>query len=684
MNPIASLAGGMLFGGDYNPEQWQEETWHEDMRLLRAADINQVTVNVFSWAALQPAEDEFDFGMLDRIVETVSAAGMAIVMGTSTAALPAWMSLRHPDVNRVDKYGRRMRHGERHNACINSLTYRHHAAELASRLARRYSERRNLVAWHVSNEYGGFCWCDLCASRFREWLQRRYRDLPTLNRAWGTAFWGHAYGTWDEIFPPDEIGDLIDGKPVLSGAALDYRTFYGRCVLDAYLDEKRAIRRFDTDRPVTTNMMGTFPDYDYFEWSEHIDIVSWDSYPGPDTTAAQTAMRHDLMRSVGGQRPFMLMEQTNWQPHNSLKRPGQLRQQSWQAIARGANTVQFFQLRQSPAGCEKFHGAVIGVDGADRTRTYREVAELGAELKRVSNRIVGSAPKRGDVAVIYDWPSRWGIEYSVGPTTTLDYVGEIERWHGELHRRNIAVDLVRAAGPFVGYRAVIAPCLYMLTDAAVAALREYVRDGGRLLLTAMSAMADPRDRLFQGEGPVPFRDLAGVWVEETDALRPDSHVPLRFGGSRSTGGGHILCDILRADPGTRVLATYGGEYYAETPAVTFRDVGASGGVLYCGTFPDVDAIRPIIDALLDGTGVKECEIPGIEISRRVRPDGAVLVFIINTTAQPRVVRFDVSGTDLLTRRAVAGYVSLDRFGVAVIEAPGRDGPTAVESRRDEI
>lgn len=682
----ARVTGRILHGGDYNPEQWAPEIWTQDMVLLQEAGITSVTLNVFAWASLQPAEGRYDFARLGAVVRTVADAGMSIVMATSTAALPPWMSLAYPQVNRIDEHGVRARHGRRHNACMSSPVFRTHAAALAGHLAQRYSPEPSLVAWHVSNEYGGFCWCDLCAAGFREWLAATYGTPEALVEAWGAQFWGHTYGSFDEVFPPDQRGDALhDGKAVLPAAVLDYRRFFGELVRAQFREEKAAIRAYDPQRPVTTNMMGTFPDLDYLAWSDDLDVVSWDSYPAYDTTPAQIALRHDLMRAVGRGRPWMLMEQTpsrqNWQPYNSLKRPGQLRAQSWQAIGHGADTVQYFQLRQSRSGCEKFHGAVIGTDGSARTRTFREVAALGEELARVSPRVVGSRVEHGQVAVVFDWPSRWAIELSAGPSRSLDYVREVERWYGELHRRGIAIDVVGAdAGPeeLAGYAAVVAPCLYVLDDERADALRAYVAGGGRLLLTAMSALADRHDRLHLGEAPVPLRDLVGVWAEETDALPPGVTVPLVSDDEpgRPVGAGEVLCDVVQADPGTQVLARYAGEYYAGTPALTWRpapnaaDSPGAAGVLYSATFPDAAAVSFAVDALVDGTQVRTCALPsGVEVSRRVHDDGTRLHVLVNGTTDRCEVRLDAVGTDLLTGERFDGTATLAPFGVVVLEQP---------------
>lgn len=686
-------AGTMLYGGDYNPEQWPREIWAEDMKLFKEAGINEVTLNVFSWATLQPSEDEYDFSQLDAIVDTVSKAGMKIVMATSTGALPAWMALRHPDVNRVYFDGRKARHQDRHNACINSPTYRKYSVALAGKLAERYGQLDNLVAWHVSNEYGGFCWCDTCAQAFRGWLKDHYGTIEAVNQAWNTAFWSHTYHSFDEIFPPNGLGDGMEWSPAvtLPGFSLDYKRFYGECVVDSYNEEKAAIRAFDKTNPVTTNMMGTFENYDYFTWragetdggNGGVDVVSWDSYPAMDTTPAEIAMRHDLMRAVGRQEPWMLMEQTpsrqNWMAYCYQKRPGQMRQMSWQAIAHGADTIQFFQLRQNRSGCEKFHGAVIGSDGTNKPRQFRESAELGQELQRVSARFLGSRVEHGRVAVVFDWQSRWGLAFSAGPTIALDYVKRVLAWYTELSRRNVPVDIVNPHDDLSGYAAVVAPCLYMTDDAVDANLRGYVNAGGRLVIGTMGLLVDMHDSIHQGEIPVPLRDLAGVWSEETDSLEPTHPVPVAFPFAGKQANAHTLFDVVHADEGTEVLATYEAEYYAGTPAVTFRpsvanaETGLTGGVYYVATMFDADGIAHILDHVLDGV-----ELPadvtadinsGVEITRRIAEDGTVFVFLVNPAGEPREAKTNVESTDILTGKSYSAgaTVALAPYGVAVLE-----------------
>lgn len=701
---VVSSLSTILYGGDYNPEQWPEEVWQEDMRLMKEAHINEVTLNVFSWSLLQPSESEYDFTLLDRIVDICKANGLCIVMATGTGALPAWMCLRHPDVNRIGYNGEIYRHNGRENFCASSPTFRKYAGLLAAKMAQHYVERGDagsadspIVAWHLSNEYSGFCWCDRCAQAFREWLKAKYHNnIDEVNDAWNAHMWSHTYHSFDEIFPPNTRGDGMEGgaywagHAVLGGYSLDYRHFYNDQVRACIQLERDAVRAYDTYAPITTNMMGTFNDYDYYKQGELLDVISWDSYPGLGEDAAAIDMRHDLMRGVAHGEPWMLMEQApsnqNWMPYCYVKRPGQLAELSWQAVAHGANTVQYFQIRQARSGCEKFHSGIISADGTNKTRRFREAAQLGAQLEQLSAQILATKPRHGQVALIFDWNAWWDIQFSVGPTQALDYVAECQRWYRELHRRNIAVDVVSPLENLQDYQAVLTPCLQSVDKAVVENLRNYVSHGGRLLMTTMTAVADEHDSLYQGEQPVPFRDLAGVWVEETDSLAPQTPVGLHFAGEKVAGekaaGGNgaaentaaeqpfgtMLFDVLHADADTEVLATYTDQFYAGTPALTFHAAEQGGkledgaaGVLYCATMPNKPAIERIVDRLLAGLDVEQMAVnmgdgDSVEISRRVaradKPGARDLVFVMNTAEPPVSFTAPVAGTDLLTGKVV--------------------------------
>ena len=452
----------ILYGGDYNPNQWTKDIWQEDMRIFKDAHINTATINVFSWAKIQPSEHEYNFDELDEIVDMLSKENYDIVFATSTAALPGWMVRKYPEVMFTDYEGRQHKFGGRHNACPNSLVFKHYARELAYKLAERYADNPHVTCWHVSNEYGNECFCENCQKAFRVWLKDKYKTIDALNRAWNMEFWGHTVYDWDDVVPPNALSDGIGSeKTAFAGISIDYRRFYSDSQLACFKMERDAIRSVKPDAFVTTNLMGTFKGLDYFKWAKEMDVVSWDNYPSYDTPWSSIAMTHDLMRGLKDE-PFMLMEQTpsqqNWQKYNSLKRPGQMRAQSYQTLAHGADTIQFFQLRRSVGGCEKFHGAVIAHAGSENTRVFREVAQLGAELESFGDRTLGSR-NEAEVGLIFDWDNYWALEYTSGPSEDLKYVDQIHQYYQYFYKKNIGVDMIPVDADFSKYKIVVAPVL---------------------------------------------------------------------------------------------------------------------------------------------------------------------------------------------------------------------------------
>ena len=418
----------ILYGGDYNPEQWDRDIWEQDMKLLKEAGIDIVTLNVFNWAMLQPDEETYDFTMLDETIERVSGEGMYICLATSTGAHPAWMARKYPDILRTEFNGMKRKFGGRHNSCPNSPTFQKYSVRLAGELARRYQNRENILLWHVNNEYGGACYCENCEKAFRVWLKKKYRTIEKLNREWNTHFWGHTYYDWDDIVLPNLLSEHFEEERSMhQGMTLDYMRFNSDSMLKNFKEEAAEIKKYLPDAVVTTNLMGAYKQLDYKKWADAMDIISWDNYPQYKADPALTAMNHELMRGIKGGDPFLLMEQTpsvtNWLADNGLKRPGVMRLLSFQAVAHGAVTVMFFQMRRSPAGCEKFHGAVIDHVGTNRTRVYRECAALGNELHMLGDTMTG-ARVHADTAMIFDWDTWWAVECSAGPSTRLRYTEE--------------------------------------------------------------------------------------------------------------------------------------------------------------------------------------------------------------------------------------------------------------------
>ncbi len=643
----------ILYGGDYNPNQWPREVWNEDMRLFKKAGINSATVNVFSWAKLQPNEETYDFSELDDVIDMLGKENLDIVLATSTAAMPAWLAKKYPEVTRVDFEGRRHKFGQRHNHCPNSPVWRRYARQLASELAKRYGKNPHVTCWHINNEYNTGCYCENCEKAFRVWLRKKYGSLEALNAAWNTEFWGHTFYDWDEIVAPNSLADGMGfgwtRKTAFAGISLDYDRFLSDSLLENYKMERDAIREHDPDTPITTNLMGTYKGLDYFKWAKEMDIVSWDNYPAYNTPWSETAMRHDLMRGLKNQ-PFMLMEQTpsqqNWQAYNSLKRPGQMRAQSYQTIAHGADTIQFFQLRRSKGACEKFHGAVISHSGSEETRVFQECSQLGAELAALGSQLLG-ADNPAQVGILFDWDNYWALEYTSGPSVDLKYCNQIHQYYRYFYNRHIPVDMVPMDGDFSRYKAIVAPVLYMVKEGVAEALTAFVEAGGTLITGFMSGIVDQSDNVHLGGYPGPLRKLCGVWAEEIDALAPEQSNTLKFmDGSQSKCG--LLCDILHLE-GAQALAVYGEDFYAGAPAVTKNAYG-KGTVYYVGTQPEAQGLDKILDSLT-GQGEIHPLIPDrtqLEVTRRVK-DGTEFWFILNLTGKPQPLPESFAGeTDMLT------------------------------------
>lgn len=668
-----------LFGGDWNPEQWPEDTWEQDIEKLEDAHINEATINVFSWALLQPSEERYDFSMLDKIVALLVKHRFNIVMATGTAALPAWMVRTHPEVIRTDQEGRHRVSGGRHNFCPTSEYFRQASGALAGHLAERYADTPGLVAWHVGNEYGGgggLCYCEGCARAFRVWLKGKYGTVQALNQAWCANFWSHTIYDWDDVVPPVINGDGIgENKCVISGLQMDYRRFQEQAQLACFTNERDAIRRHDGSTPITTNLMGTFKDLDYFEWARQMDLVSWDNYPGMDTPPSFTAMSHDLMRGVGGGRPFMLMEQTpnqqNWFPFCKVKRPGEVRRLSWQAVAHGADTVQFFQMKQSRGGCERFHGAVIDHSGSEESRVFKETAALGAELNRVGARLMGSRVV-AKVAIMFDWQSYWSLEGCVGPTAGFSYPQEVHRFYRPLYRRNLAVDFIPSTSPvetLKKYDLVLAPALISLLPGVADHLESYVSDGGTFVTGYMAGIHDERDLVVPGGYPGVLRRLTGVWVEEIDALAPDETIPVE--GLAAVDGqpaGQIVASLIHCE-GAKPLASYGGsDFYAGSPALTANDFGR-GRAYFVGTPLDEAGMDAFMDPIVDNLGLPAVDTPkDVSLSVRRSDDGTRYAIVINSARSPITADLPLlrGGEDLLAGGRVSGPLDLPPYGVALV------------------
>lgn len=647
----------VLYGGDYNPDQWPENTWDDDIKVFKQADINSATINVFSWALLEPAEGQYNFSKLDQIINKLSAADFKIVLATSTAAMPAWMFKKYPDVARVDYQGRRHVFGQRHNFCPSSANYQRLAKDLVAKLAERYADNSHIVAWHINNEYGGNCYCENCQKAFQKWLQDKYQTLDNLNRAWNNNVWSHTIYHWDEIVVPNELGDAWGPEgthTIVAGLSLDYLRFQSEALLNLYRMEKSTIEQYDTHTPILTNFHST-PNkmIDYQSWAGDQDIIAYDSYPAYDEPFYKPAFLYDLMRSLKHQ-PFMLMESTpsqvNWQPYSPLKRPGQMRATEFQAVAHGADSVQYFQLKQAVGGSEKFHGAVISHSQRTDTRAFKEVAQVGHDLKKVGKDFLG-ADTPAKVGIIFDWNNFWSYEYVAGISQEMDYVGSILDYYRQLYQRHIPTDIISVDDDFSNYDLIIAPVLYMVKDGLADKINQYVADGGNFITTYMSGMVNESDNVYLGGYPGPLSKVLGIWVEETDAIVPGKSTQVKFTDGDVTTDGHYLCDLIHlTGDHTKAIAKYASEFYAGVPAMTVNKYG-KGNAWYVGSRIDDAGLSYFFDQILSQLaihGLVETSTD-LEITKRVK-DGRELYFVLNLRNEERDLPSElVNGcTDLLT------------------------------------
>lgn len=673
--PLRSLAprlpAGLLYGGDYNPEQWPEEIWREDVRLMRRAGVNLVSLAIFSWAKLEPRPGEFDFGWLDRIVALLAENEISICLATATASPPPWFSRAHPESLPVDASGVRLSPGSRQHYCPNSRAYRAAAARLITELARRYAAHPAVALWHVNNEIGCHsyeCFCDVCAADFRAWLRRRHGTLAALNDAWGTAFWSQAYGDWEEILPPRKM--LTFRNP---GHVLDYTRFMHDSLRGLLAAEVAAIRAVDPAAVVTTNGLSFHRPVDVFSFYREVDLAAWDGYPDPALgvdDAAFNAFNHDLYRSARGGQPFLLMEQAttqvNWRAANALKPPGQMRALSYSAVAHGADAVMFFQWRASRAGAEKFHSGMVPHFGVEGSRVFAEVETLGNELKRLDALCGARTPAR--VALMVSWENRWALELESKPIA-FSYERIVRHLHASLWAANVALDVVPPDAPLDGYDVVCAPTLYQLTAAQAESLRAFVARGGTLLATYFTGVVDESERIWLGGGPGPLRDVFGLAVEEWQPLA-DGGNALRLTSTSAGSAADVPCgafaDLLHLR-GAEALATFARDFYAGRAAVT-RHAFGRGEAIYLATEPERAWLGSLLAEVLRRRGLVAPVLAprGVEAAVRVGA-GAEFLFVVNHTRESQRVDFGAwAGADLLSGAACAGATTLEPFGVRVV------------------
>ncbi|WP_406144214.1 beta-galactosidase [Streptomyces sp. NBC_01012] len=644
--------GRVLFGGDYNPEQWPEEVWADDVRLMREAGVNSVTVGVFSWARIEPRPGAREFGWLDRLLDLLATHGIGVVLATPTSSPPPWMGALHPETLPRAENGTVVSYGSRQHFCPSSPVYRRYAAALTEDLAARYADHPALTVWHINNEYCTHCWCDETAAHFRRWLTARHHTLDALNEAWGTAFWSQRYDTWSEILPPRAAQYMRNPAQML-----DFRRFTSDALMECYVAERDIVARHTPHIPVTTNFMPLWAGQDGWAWAEQEDVVSVDVYPdSTDPRGAQyNAMLADMTRSQAG-GPWMLMEQAtggvNWRPVNRPKPAGLNRLWSLQSVARGADAVCYFQWRQSRQGAEKFHSAMLPHAG-EQGRTFREVKRIGAELALIGGEVAGTRVT-ADVAVLHDWDSWWASAQEGRLSSLVDYTALVQSWHGALWENGTAVDFARPGADLSGYRLVVVPQLYLLRDASIEGLLTYVRNGGTLVCGFFTGIADEDDRVRPGGMDARLRELFGIrTVHEWWPLDTDQVVECE--GFRGT----LWSEELEPDGSADTVSAYRGGELDGLPAVLRK-----GSAWYVSTLPEPEALRRLLGTVTAAAGVQPVldGLPdGVEAVRR-----GALLFLLHHGRSTVTVELPGRYTDLLTGAEADRRLELGRYGVAVL------------------
>lgn len=671
---MRTMAARINFGGDYNPEQWPEPVWAEDIKLMKEAGVTMVTAGIFSWARVEPRPGEYDFGWFDRVMDNLGGAGIDVCLATMTASPPPWLSRLHPQILPETADGRRLWPGGRQHYCPSSPVYREHATRLVEQLATRYAQHPALAAWHVGNEFGAHifqCFCDVSAADFRRWLGERYGSVDALNDAWSTAFWSQHYTTFDEVLPPRLA-------PTFANPAqqLDYWRFSDDVLRQCYLAEHAVLRRITPDVPITTNLMGNHKPVNPFEWARHQDVMSLDYYQDPydPSTHIAAALNFDLMRSARGGQPWLLMEQApsavNWRERNAAKKPGMMRLWSWQAVAQGADAVLYFQWRASRGGAEKFHSAMVPHAGRD-TRVFREVAELGREFAGVPD--IAGTRSSADVALLTDWNSWWALELDSHPSAALDSKQLNRGYYRALFDAGVACDILPPERDLTGYKLVVVPNLYLLSEENANRLAAYVAGGGQLLISFFSGIVDDCDRVHLGGYPAHLRRLLGLRIEEFWPLAEGETIPVR---GELTGTADLWSEAIDLAGADAVAAFASGEL-AGRPAITRNSYGA-GTAWYVGTRLKPATLRTLMDRVRDQSGVQPV-LPGLPegVQATVRAGGDAgdrrsFLFLLNhgeasaTCELPEPMRDRLNpGPNPVTA------VTLPARGVAVLQSPTR-------------
>ena len=650
--PLDGQQARIWYGGDYNPDQWPEEVWDDDVRLMKKAGVNLVSVGIFSWAKIETSEGVYDFDWLDRIIDKLGEAGIAVDLASATASPPMWLTQAHPEVLWKDYRGDVCQPGARQHWRPTSPVFREYALKLCRAMAEHYKDNPYVVAWHVSNEYGchnRFDYSEDAERAFRKWCEERYGTIDAVNDAWGTAFWAQRMNDFTEIVPPRFIGD---GNFMNPGKLLDFKRFSSDALKAFYIAERDALAEITPDLPLTTNFMvsaaGSVLDYD--DWGCEVDFVSNDHYfiPG-EAHLDELAFSASLVDGIARKDPWFLMEHStsavNWRPVNYRKEPGQLVRDSLAHVAMGADAVCYFQWRQSKAGAEKFHSAMVPHTGED-SAVFRDVCELGADLNTLAdNGLLGTKLAKSKVAVVFDYESEWATEHTATPTQKVHHVDEPLQWFRALADHGVTADVVPVSSNWDEYEVVVLPSVYILSEETTRRVRDYVANGGKLIVTYYTGLSDEKDHVWLGGYPGSIRDVVGVRVEEFMPMGDDfPGVPGRLGLSNGAVARDIADVIGSVDRSATVLETFRDDPWTGmdgAPAIVANTFG-EGRSVYVGARLGRDGIAKSLPEILESLGMAETGENDSRVLRveREGSDGSRFVFSFNRTHEAVQIPFE--------------------------------------------
>ena len=664
--------GGIAYGGDYNPEQWPREVWQEDVRLMKEAGVNLVTLAVFSWSRLETADGVYDFGWLDEIMDLLHANGIGVDLATPDAVPPAWLIARHPDILPVLADGSTFGFGSRQHFDVSHPAYREKSLAMAEKMGERYASHPALCMWHVNNEYGPVSYGPHADRAFREWLQDKYGSLDKLNAAWSTDVWGQVYSDWSQVNAPAQPRTWSNPS-----RRLDFHRFTSDSMLAHYTAERDILRRHTPDLPIVTNFMRFYKNNDYWAWAAEEDAAALDIYPDPreDDAHVAAALNFDLMRSLRKGQPWLVMEQatgavSQWSV-NVSKLPGKMRLGSYQAIAQGADSILFFQWRQARGGTERFHSGMVNHAGPN-TRIFREVCDLGQELKHLG--AITGTRSTAKVAMVFDWDCWWALELGNSPRSDLNYPQEVLRLYRPFFEANATVDFVDTRSDLSQYTLLVLPATYLLSDEAAQRIEDWVAGGGRLVASYLSGIVDPDNTIRLGGYPGALRNVLGAWSEEMHPLPGEGEEVKLSTADGGTASADYWTEHLHATTAD-VLASYASGRLAGAPAVTRNSFGG-GSAVYLSARVDSNFLAELLAAERAAAGVRpELDAPlGVQVRRRAG-SGRSYLMVLNHNDAPALVDVGAGGTDLLAGAAVAGTVELAPNGVLVIEeTPSASAP----------